>query len=308
MKLNEAHQLFLDDQSRRSPNTVRAYDLAVRQLVEHLDDPELETKALTAEHVLSAVRRVHIRNVSRNTLASYTTGIFLFARFLVLERLVDFDLTDLERMRERTRAMLGRASRRLPVVPSEDEVSAIIESARKVVGHTPRLRLLAARNLALLQAIRTTGARVSEITGLRCKDLRHGERAALVLGKGDKERFVLFGEDAWADLMAYLELRGETCENGQPLFARHDRAARGELLPLTTNAVRDVLAQAAAEAGVEYVHPHALRHAFATRVLTATGDLAATQDLLGHANPNTTRIYARLAGSHLRAAHDAAGL
>lgn len=314
MNLNEAREMFLSDLHRRSPNTIRSYDLAVRQVITHLG-AEFDVADLAPEHIMAAVRTIHVRNVARTTLASYITGINRFVRFLILEGLVGLDMADLERLRERLRDLLGPATRRLPHIPTDDAVAALVEAATESADHTDRLALLRARDIALLHTLRSTGARVGEIVGLRRRDLIPDDKAAMVHGKGDKDRVVLFDDRAWRAVNTYLGMRDR--ENMitpmptelEPVFARHDRACQGTVSPLTPTAVRNVLARLALEAGVdENIHPHAFRHRVGTKVLEATGNLAATQDILGHENPSTTRVYARLARANLREAHTSANL
>jgi site-specific recombinase XerD len=92
-----------------------------------------------------------------------------------------------------------------------------------------------------------------------------------------------------------------------PLFARHDRRVSTKVLPMTTDGVRLVFNELARAARIEIVMtPHSLRHAFATKMLDATGDLAVVQDMLGHSSPATTRIYAKVSSKRMRDAHRAA--
>ena len=309
MNLLAAKEMFLSDLARRSENTRRAYDLGIRQVTDYIDDPEFDTADLSPELVMAAMRKVNVRNVSDNTLASYITGVNVFLKYLVVERLVPFDLIDLENLRDRLSGLVGKNPRRLPYVPTDDTVEAILQAARDVEPTTERLAILRLRDIALLETLRSTGARVSEITGLKCGDLINNEQAAMVNGKGRKDRMVFFDDQAWSDVQLYLALRNdEPATDDQPVFARHDRAATGQVLPMSASSVRNVVYRFSVEAGVSGdMHPHAFRHRLATKVLTATGDLTATQDLLGHSNPATTRIYTRLSTNRLRAAHDAAG-
>ena len=178
--------------------------------------------------------------------------------------------------------------------------------------------LIRLRNIAMLETLRCSGMRVSELVSLKRGDLVREGQHAVVTGKGDKQRYVYFDDSAWAAIQTYLRARGDGGRTAGrslgalPLFARHDKGAGRNVLGLTTNAVRHVLevmiglANAAADDTLEQDHaitPHSFRHWFATRVLATTGDLAATQDLLGHASPATTRVYARVSAERLRAAH-----
>ena len=128
------------------------------------------------------------------------------------------------------------------------------------------------------------------------------------MGKGRKQRLVYFDEKAWSALSHYLQVRGDGAGRRSlstlPVFARHDRGAGSRVLPISTNSVRTAINDLCQLAGLdETITPHLFRHRFATRVLRATHDLAATQDLLGHASPTTTRIYARLTDEDTQDAH-----
>ena len=195
-------------------------------------------------------------------------------------------------------------------------------------------RLQALRNLALVETLKATGARVSEITGLTRGNLDAVNRRARVVGKGNKERWVYFSTPAWDTVQSYLQTRtrllaqaghddqmdNETTRLAntepqkfrkktvrlksaeiaqQPVFARHDRGAGvKQVKPLTPRSVQKILWELVEAVEDEdlpmYITPHKFRHWFATKMLAATGDLAVTQDLLGHANPATTRIYAQV--------------
>jgi site-specific recombinase XerD len=170
----------------------------------------------------------------------------------------------------------------------------------------------------MLESLRCSGMRVSELVSLKRANLVREGRHAVITGKGDKQRYVYFDDAAWSAIETYLRARGDGGRTGGrslgalPVFARHDKGAGRQVLALTTNAVRHVLAEMIERANkgtgdtLEQDHaitPHSFRHWFATRVLATTGDLAATQDLLGHSSPATTRVYARVSAERLRAAH-----
>jgi site-specific recombinase XerD len=203
-------------------------------------------------------------------------------------------------------------------VPAEEALQALLEAAYSVplpeepntpAGRRATLRRL--RNIALLEALRASGARVGELVTLRRGDLDHREQAAIVRGKGGKERLIYFDDQSWGAIVHYVRTRQDGTTGrpvgSLPLFAQHGRRAGSRILPISTDTVRRVFNALAQAAGLEVsITPHLLRHRFATRVLKATHDLAATQDLLGHASPTTTRIYAKLADQDTRAAHQRA--
>jgi len=171
---------------------------------------------------------------------------------------------------------------------------------------------LQARDVAMVELLYSSGLRVAELTGLDIQasavargwiDMESAE--AHVLGKGAKRRSVPVGQQAMQALNAWLALRSQ----GLPTQAR-DQAAlfvgmRGTRL--TSQSIWQRLRQRGMQAGMTTpVHPHMLRHSFASHVLQSSGDLRAVQELLGHANISTTQVYTRLDYQHLAKAYDAA--
>ena len=167
---------------------------------------------------------------------------------------------------------------------------------------------LEARDAAMVELLYGAGLRVAELTGLDvCAssgargwiDLDAGE--AHVLGKGSKRRSVPIGAAAAAALKAWLALRGEGATLNPALFTgRHGTR-------LTAQSIWQRLRRRSLQAGLATpVHPHMLRHSFASHVLQSSGDLRAVQELLGHANISTTQVYTRLDFQHLARAYDAA--
>jgi len=148
-----------------------------------------------------------------------------------------------------------------------------------------------------------TGMRVSEVVGFRLEDIRASEQVVLVFGKGSKERVVPLGDITLKALNAYLE-------NERPLLDRKGSGAGRVFLnlrdgsPITRMGIWKVLRKYAELAGIEHnVHPHVLRHSFATHLVENGADLRAVQEMLGHADISTTKIYSHLSGETLRQIH-----
>ena len=187
-----------------------------------------------------------------------------------------------------------RRERRLPHALSRGDVEALLAHPQ---GEAP----LALRDRALLEVAYGSGLRVSELVGLLRRDLDLAGRALTVTGKGDKQRVVPFGQHAEHALREWLE-------RGRPQLAtqvRHDHVfvnARGG--PLSRMGWWKVLQGHARGAQLTArVHPHALRHSFATHLLEGGADLRVVQELLGHANVSTTAIYTHLDRGYLREVH-----
>jgi site-specific recombinase XerD len=213
---------------------------------------------------------------------------------------------------------------RLPPIekrlPSDDVIQAILEAAQQPpaeLGRTDlndsqrlRVNLIWLRDQAIVLCLHSTGMRVGELVKLQRVDLDHKDQGAWAHGKGGRTRFVRFSVQAWQMMTAYLNERRDGALGGsptdRPLFCRHDRAAGDRRrLPLTTYSVERLISRLAKDSGVLErfnLTPHSFRHYFATRFLGHTGDLALTQDVLGHADPGTTRIYAKTTkAQHIRA-------
>jgi site-specific recombinase XerD len=307
---------------RRSIHTVEAYTTALRHLEEycaeaHAPADQMLIDRVDADLALSFVRWLQATHpVGPTTLDNYLSAISRFYRWLMLEDMARFSAADYARLQERLADVRGRRPPRpLPRVPAEDAVQALLQAAYGVPlppdPNTPRGRravLCRLRNIALLEVLRSSGARVGETVALRRGDLDFERQAAVVTGKGRKQRLVYLDDKAWGAVTHYLKARQDGSAGrplgALPVFARHDRGAGSKVLPISTNTVRAAIQELCQAAGLdEAITPHLLRHRFATGVLSATHDLAATQDLLGHSSPTTTRIYARLTDEDTAEAH-----
>lgn len=159
---------------------------------------------------------------------------------------------------------------------------------------------LGQRDQAMLEILYATGIRVSECQGLRLEDIDFSIGSMFVRGKGRKERYVIFGRYAEEALQLYLQDGREKLleKNEQPtnvVFLN----ARGK--PLTTRGIRVVLKKIVEKAALSiHLHPHMLRHTFATHMLNEGADLRTVQELLGHENLSSTQIYTHVTKDHLR--------
>ncbi|AFC84819.1 tyrosine recombinase XerC [Frateuria aurantia] len=180
---------------------------------------------------------------------------------------------------------------KLPQVLDTDEAAILVE----VQGDDA----LARRDRAMLELFYSSGLRLSELTGLRWKDLDLANAEVRVEGKGRKVRILPVGRFAVAALRAHAE--GTPAEAEAPVFP-----GRGGK-PISARAVQLRVSQLAMRSGFpRHVHPHMLRHSFASHVLESSGDLRAVQELLGHADIATTQIYTHLDFQHLSRVYDAA--
>ncbi len=187
-----------------------------------------------------------------------------------------------------------KAWKTLPGVLSVAEVDRLLEA--------PQLtQPLAWRDRAMLEFAYAAGVRVSELTGLRIRDLHLEDEFASVYGKGAKERLVPIGRRAIGALSIYLRETRPKLERGRG-EGRVFLNARGT--PLTRMGVWKILRAHVEAAGIEkHVSPHTLRHSFATHLLEGGADLVAVQEMLGHADISSTQIYTHVDRSYLSQVH-----
>jgi integrase/recombinase XerC len=163
---------------------------------------------------------------------------------------------------------------------------------------------VAVRDLLILELLYATGIRVSELCGLDLGDVDEGRRALRVLGKGNRERTVLYGVPAERALRRWLGgARSRLVRPGSPQ-ALLLGARGGRLGPRAARAV--VNAATAAVSGLPALSPHGLRHSAATHLLAGGADLRSVQELLGHATLSTTQLYTHVSVDRLKAIHDRA--
>ncbi len=195
------------------------------------------------------------------------------------------------------RLRAGREPSSLPGVLTEQQADRLLEAGPLKVGRLERL--LALRDQAALELLYGAGIRAAELTALRLSDVDLANLQAIVLGKGDKERRVLFGEPAATALRAYLA-------DGRPPLVVGRKTHEMLLVnwqggPLSVRSVGLIVERRARAVGLrDTAHPHTLRHSFATHLLNGGADLRTVQQLLGHVGLATTQRYLHVADPKLR--------
>ena len=209
-----------------------------------------------------------------------------YFRFLVLEHVLEIDPSE--------RLEAPRAGRHLPDVLSVPEIEALLRAVPLDEPGTHRDR-------TILELLYGCGLRVSELIGLRVRDVDLDEGLVRVRGKGSKERLVPVGSAARSAVRRYLRESRPEIERGHG-EGRMFLNLRGR--PLSRMGVWKILRRHVERAGIEKrVTPHTLRHSFATHLLEGGADLASVQEMLGHADISTTEIYTHVDRSHLRQVH-----
>jgi site-specific recombinase XerD len=289
---------FVASLTAASVHTRQAYDRDVRQFVAWADRGGCSDPA-RLDH--AALRRylayLSTRGFAKRSVARKAAALRAYLRFLRRHGVVAADPG------RSLRAPKGPS--RLPRVPKAADAQALLEAAaRPVPGRAadPRAVALARRDLAVLEVLYGAGVRVAECCGLTFDDCDLRRGTLTVLGKGAKARRVPLGEPARWSLGEYLaEGRPELVTAETPATAVFLNARGRQLSPRDA---RRVVARHPLPDG-RVLHPHVLRHAFATHLLEGGADLRVVQELLGHTDLATTQVYTHLTRERLRAVYDA---
>lgn len=229
-----------------------------------------------------------------STVARKLSALRQFHRFLRGENV---------RMDDPTGPLEGpHVTRPLPRILSEDEVSAMLDRARRMVRKgSPRSSAYTRRLVVLVELLYATGLRVTELAGLPLSALSRDGRVITVRGKGGRERMVPLSEPARAAIAAWLPFREELAPPGRssPWLFPSRRSATGYLSRIQ---VLNLLKELAVASGIDAarVSPHVLRHAFASHLLAHDADLRSVQQMLGHVDISTTQIYTHVLDERLR--------
>ena len=265
-----------------SPHTLDAYRRDLGALCAWSSTQAADVVALHTEQLRTFIANEHRRGLSPKSLQRRLSACRSFYRWLLKHGRIQASPADAIRA--------PKAPRKLPQVLDPDEAKALVE--------VPTDAPLGLRDRALLELFYSSGLRLSELCALRWRDLDLSSGLVTVLGKGSKQRSVPVGAHARVALQAWRDDRRPTSD--APVFP-------GRNGPITPRAVQPRLRLLAQRQGLfKRVHPHLLRHSFASHVLESSGDLRGVQELLGHADISTTQIYTHLDFQHLAKVYDAA--
>ena len=241
---------------------------------------------LDVHHVRAFVSQRHRQGLAPKSLQRLLASIRAFYKFLEGEGAA--------RKNPAVGLRAPKAAKRLPDTLDADQTARLMQ----ISGDDPET----VRDRAIMELLYSSGLRLAELVSARLTDLQLSEGLITVTGKGNKTRIVPVGRMALQAIAAWLKVRGELAKPGDAtLFV----SVRGGPLPPRTVQAR-LKKWGIAQGLQQGVHPHLLRHSFASHVLESSGDLRAVQELLGHANISTTQIYTHLDFQHLAKTYDAA--
>jgi len=274
----------LRDERRMSAHTLDGYQRDLAALTTWMDSAgKTDITTLDEADLRAFIASEHRRGLAPGSLQRRLSACRSFCRWLLAQgRIAANPAAGLR---------APRAARKLPQILDPDEAKVLVE--------VPTDAPLGLRDRALLELMYSSGLRVSELCALRWRDLDLAEGLVSVLGKGSRQRLVPVGAHA---RRALADWHARTrAADAAPVFP-----GRGGK-PITPRAVQLRIRHLAQRQGIfKRVHPHLVRHSFASHILESSGDLRGVQELLGHADISTTQIYTHLDFGHLATVYDAA--
>jgi integrase/recombinase XerC len=246
-------------------------------------------KAIDHVAIRGFLSHLYDKGLSKTSVARALASVRSLYRWLAQEGVVEQNPAKL--------VSTPRLPTKLPRVPTIEEVNSVLD------GKMPEVASFPERDRLLLELLYGCGIRNSELVGINVEDIRIGNEAILIRGKGKKERYVPFGGSAHEALTRYLPWRQQllaTLKKTTPALLLNQRGGR-----LTTRSVGRIVKRIAVAKGLSPdVHPHTLRHAFGTHMLEEGADLRAIQELLGHERLATTQRYTQLSVKHMMNVYD----
>lgn len=280
---------FLQVEKHYSEHTISSYthDLAA---FHQFKTDYLSNKAwseLTAHDMRNYAAVLHREGLGGKSIARSLSACRSFFKFLLREGILQFNPAD--------GIAAPKAEKKLPSAMDTDAISGLLDRASTKPNDV--------RDHAILELFYSTGMRLSELVNLDVRDITSADGEFRITGKGKKDRQVMLGKKAKQAVERWLTFRSQfvTKESDDALFL-NQRGGR-----LSARGVQQRVKQLAQKRGMDRnLHPHMLRHSFATHLLESSSDLRSVQELLGHADISTTQIYTHLDFQHLAETYDAA--
>ncbi len=266
-------------------NSLLAYEQDLLRYHAFMEDSKHnDWSKVKREHIMDFMIAEKKRGLEASSIARRLVAVKLFHRFLVSERMIREDITDVLES--------PKLWKKLPHFLTKPEMEAILKApdTTKPIG---------IRDKAMLECLYATGLRVSEIIDLKMEDISFESGFLKCRGKGDKERIVPVGRQALALCREYLEKGRSRMKPASTHFFIGKRR-KG----VTRQFVWQLIKKYARQAGIQKpLTPHTFRHSFATHLLEGGADLRVVQELLGHADISTTQIYTHVSRDHLKSVH-----
>ena len=277
--------VFVSQVKNLSENTTKSYQRDLKKLCLFLESLKITDYTDVSMDICSAwIGDLFSQNNNPRSIQRHLSSAKGFFRFLKKNNLIAASPFEL--------VTAPKSASNLPEVLTPEDVEQLLNFKPS--------SLIEIRDLAIVEMMYSSGLRVSETVNINVSDFEEGMSFLRVLGKGSKTRLVPIGRFAISAINNWLGERNKIVSNTDALFL-NSKGTR-----LTVRSVQLRLKKMALKQGLPPIHPHMLRHSFATHMLESSGDLRTIQELLGHSSLSTTQIYTKLDYQHLAKIYDQA--
>lgn len=267
---------------KHSDNTINSYKIDLIEFYE-INNNLLN---VSEDDVFRYLKYLYDRDLNRNSISRKLSSIRTFYNYLVNNDLVKINyFSDISNPKK---------NKNLPHYLKDDEIN-------KLFSIPDTSTALGQRNLLIIEMLYATGVRVSELVNIKLKDIDIYNDSIKIRGKGNKERIVFFGSFCKSALEIYLDEGRKELDKKGSIYLFLNKFGN----KLSDRMIRNILDDLILKAGVEkHVHPHMIRHTFATDMLNSGADLMTVKELLGHESINTTSIYTHVSNEQIRRVYD----
>lgn len=267
---------------KHSDNTINSYRIDLIEFYE-INNNLLN---VSEDDVFRYLKYLYDRDLNRNSISRKLSSIRTFYNYLVNNDLVKINyFSDISNPKK---------NKNLPHYLKDDEIN-------KLFSIPDTSTALGQRNLLIIEMLYATGVRVSELVNIKLKDIDIYNDSIKIRGKGNKERIVFFGSFCKSALEIYLDEGRKELDKKGSIYLFLNKFGN----KLSDRMIRNILDDLILKAGVEkHVHPHMIRHTFATDMLNSGADLMTVKELLGHESINTTSIYTHVSNEQIRRVYE----
>jgi len=277
--------IFISQVKNLSKNTTSAYERDLKKLAKFINDLNLSNYSEINNEICSAwIGNLYSQDNNPRSIQRHLSSAKGFFRFLKKNNLIESSPFEL--------VSAPKSPSNLPEVLSPEDVEQLLNFKPS--------NLIEIRDMAIVELMYSSGLRVSETVNINMSDFEEDMTFLRVLGKGAKTRIVPLGRFAVTAINNWIIEREKIATKSEALFL-NSKGAR-----LSIRSVQLRLKKMATKQGLPPIHPHMLRHSFATHMLESSGDLRTIQELLGHSSLSTTQIYTKLDYQHLVKIYDQA--
>jgi integrase/recombinase XerC len=280
---------YLESEKRLSPHTVQSYQHDLKGLLEFLKEKKVaQWQQVNQQHIRLYSNTLRVKGLASTSIQRNLSSMRSFFNFLMLRGLI--------KVNPANGISAPKSPQKLPKTLDVDQISQLLSENPN--NNEP----LTLRDHAIMELFYSSGLRLSELSTLDINDIHFKDATMRVVGKGSKTRELPIGTKAMKALQTWLKVRAPLVKGQEQAVFVSQQGKR-----LGNRAIQNRLKKWAQEKGIgTHLHPHMLRHSFASHMLESSSDLRAVQELLGHADISTTQVYTHLDFQHLAKVYDKA--